>query len=73
MSEERKEKTFKEQYLAGEIEFEEIDTYSQRWGKSDDIRTLREYLGLNEKEEDIWISESEEALQEILDTQKRTK
>lgn len=73
MKEEQKEKTFKERYLAGEIEFEEIDTYSQRWGKSDDMRTLREYLGLNEKEEDIWISESDEALQEMLDSQKKRK
>lgn len=64
------EQTFKEKYLAGEIEFEEIDSYSQRWGVCDDDRTLREYLGLNEEEEDAWISISEEALQEMLDAQK---
>ena len=26
--------TFKERYLAGEIEFEEIDKYSYQWGMS---------------------------------------
>lgn len=63
-------KNFKERYLSGEIEFEEIDRYSQRWGMSDDMRTLREYLGLNAEEEDAWISIGDEALQELLDQQK---
>ena len=39
-------KTFKERYLAGEIEFEEID-------------------------EDVWISDSDEALQEMLDKERK--
>lgn len=63
--------TFKELYLAGEIEFEEIDRYISRWNNSDDLRTLREYLGLNAEEEDVWIEESDEALQEMLDAQKK--
>lgn len=61
--------TFKELYLAGEIEFEEIDLYVSRWNLSDDSETLREFLGLNEEEEDVWIEESEEALKELLDKQ----
>lgn len=65
------EKTFKERYLAGEIEFEEIDDYSHAWGISDDTRTLREYLGLDAEEEDAWISVGEEALQDMLDAKKR--
>lgn len=63
-------KTFKEKYLAGEIDFSEIDDYTQVWGKSDETCTLREYLGLNVEEEDIWISISDEALQELLDKQR---
>lgn len=62
---------FKEKYLAGEIEFEEIDEYSYQWGMSDDERTLAEYLGLNADEEDAWVSVSEDALKELLDAQKR--
>lgn len=65
------EKTFKELYLAGEIPFEAIDDYSYKWGMSDEERTLAVYLGLNEEEEDAWVSESEEALQELLDKQKK--
>lgn len=65
------EKTFKERYLAGEIEFEAIDDYVNRWGMSGDERTLAVYLGLNEEEEDAWVSESEEALIELLDQQKK--
>lgn len=59
--------TFKELYLSGQIEFEEIDRYVSRWNNSDDERTLAKYLGLNEEEEDVWIEESEEALQNLLD------
>lgn len=66
------EKTFKEKYLAGEIAFEAIDDYTYEWGSSDETRTLAEYLGLNAREEDAWISESEDALREILDQQKRS-
>ena len=68
--EDKTEKTFKERYLAGEIEFEEIDRYISRWNNSDDERTLAVYLGLNADEEDVWIDESDEALQEMLDNQK---
>ena len=48
--------TYKELYLAGEIEFEEIDDYSYEWGMSDDNCTLAEFLGLNAEEEDAWVS-----------------
>ncbi len=62
---------YKELYLAGEIEFEEIDEYSYQWGMSDDERTLARYLGLNEEEEDAWVSVGEDALRELLDAQKK--
>lgn len=62
---------YKEKYLAGEIPFEEIDEYSYRWGMSEDERTLAQYLGLNEEEEDAWVSVGEDALRELLDQQKR--
>lgn len=62
-----KEKTFKERYLNKEIEFEEIDDYVYEWGMSDTTLTLREYLGLNEEEEDAWVSVGEDALWELLD------
>ena len=65
------EGTFKERYLSGEIPFEEIDRYISRWNNSDDERTLAKYLGLNEEEEDVWIDESDEALREMLDRQKK--
>ena len=68
--EKKLEKTVKEKYLAGEVEFEEIDDYSQEWGLHDDSMTLREYLGLNAEEEDAWISVSDEALKELLDKQR---
>ena len=64
------EKTFKERYIAGEIEFEDIDEYCEKWGELEDEGSLAKYLGLNAVEEDVWISDSEEALQELLDQQK---
>ena len=63
--------TYKERYLAGEIEFEEIDEYTYQWGMSDDERPLAQYLGLNEEEEDAWVSISEDALKELLDKQRK--
>ena len=65
------EKSYKELYLAGEIEFEAIDDYSFEWGMGDDERTLAQYLGLNAEEEDAWVSVGEEALKELLDKQKK--
>lgn len=62
---------FKEKYLAGQIPFEEIDIYIQEWGENEEPCTLWEYLGLNEEEEDVWVSDSDEALMELLDKQKK--
>lgn len=61
--------TFKELYLSGQIEFEEIDRYISRWNNSDDERTLAKFLGLNEEEEDLWIEDSDDALKDFLDSQ----
>lgn len=68
---ENTDRKFKEKYLAGEIEFEEIDDYSQDWGFSDEPVTLREYLGLNAEEEDAWVSIGDDALKELLDKQRK--
>lgn len=62
--------TFKEKYLAGEIEFESIDDYIEEWNNSTTSDTLAKFLGLNEEEEDLWIEESDEALKECLDRKK---
>ena len=59
--------TFKEKYLAGEIDFEAIDDYIDEWNNSTTSDTLATFLGLNEEEEDLWIEESDEALKEYLD------
>ena len=37
-----------------------IDDYSYEWGMSDEECTLAQYLGLNEEEEDAWVSDSED-------------
>lgn len=63
-------KKFKEMYLAGECELEDIDTFVSKWNFSDEPCTLREYLGLNEEEEDAWVSISDEALFEMLEKQR---
>ena len=62
--------TFKEKYLAGEIDFEAIDDFIDIWNNSDDERTLAKFLGLNAEEEDVWIDDSDEALKELLDKQR---
>lgn len=62
--------TFKEKYLAGEIEFEAIDDYVDEWNNGSSPETLARFLGLNEEEEDVWIEDSDEALKELLDKEK---
>lgn len=62
---------FKDKYLSGEVEFEAIDDYSYEWGMSEEECTLAQFLGLNEEEEDTWISVGEDALKEMLDAQRR--
>ena len=64
---------FKELYLAGEIDFEAIDDYVNRWNSSNDPSTLAKFLGLSEEEEAVWIDVSDEALEELLDAQKKTR
>lgn len=63
--------TFKEQYLEGTIPFEAIDDFIEEWNTSDDNRRLSVFLGLTSEEEDIWIDDSDEALKELLDKQKK--
>lgn len=62
--------TFKEKYLAGEIDFETIDDYIDEWNNSTTSDTLATFLGLNDEEEDLWIEESDEALKDYLDRNK---
>ncbi|ADL03157.1 hypothetical protein [Lacrimispora saccharolytica] len=59
--------SFKEKYLAGEIEFEAIDDFIEEWNNGSTPETLARFLGLNEEEEDVWIEESDEALKELID------
>ena len=40
---------------------------------SDEECTLAQYLGLDAEEEDAWVSQSEEALREMLDAQKKER
>jgi hypothetical protein len=58
--------TFRERFMKHEAEFEEIFSLTDEWNFSDDLRTLREFLGLTEEEEDIWISQSDEALEDFM-------
>lgn len=61
---------FKARYLAGKIEFEAIDDYVDEWNNGDDPRTLAQFLGLDEEEEDAWISVGDDALYELLERQR---
>ena len=54
---------FRERYMSFETDFEEIFELTDEWNFSDETCTLREYLGLTAEEEDVWISESDEALE----------
>lgn len=57
---------FRERFMRQETDFEEIFELTDQWNFSDETCTLREYLGLTAEEEDVWISESDEALEELM-------
>lgn len=59
--------------MKGELPFDAIFDYTDTWNVSDETCTLREYLGLTAEEEDVWISESDEALEELLEREKNRK
>lgn len=63
---------FRERYMNHETDFDEIFALTDKWNFSDETCTLREYLGLTAEEEDIWISESDEALEAFME-QERNK
>lgn len=58
--------TFRERFMKQETDFEEIFELTDQWNFSDETCTLREFLGLTAEEEDIWISESDEALEDFM-------
>ena len=61
---------FRERYMRHEAQFDEIFDLTDKWNFSDETCTLREYLGLTAEEEDIWISESDEALEELINRER---
>ena len=63
--------TFRERFMNHETEFDEIFDLPDKWNFSDETCTLREFLGLNAEEEDIWISESDEALEAFMEQERR--
>lgn len=65
--------TFRERYMNFETDFDEIFELTDKWNFSDETCTLREYLGLTAEEEDIWISESDEALEQLMEQERRSK
>ena len=65
--------TFRERYMAGDADFDEIFELTDQWNFGDDPCTLREFLGLTAEEEDIWISQSDEALEEYMEQEKKRK
>ena len=61
---------FRERYMRHEAQFDEIFDLTDKWNFSDETCTLREYLGLTAEEEDIWISECDEALEELMNRER---
>ena len=64
-------KTIKERYLSHEIELEAIDDYIIEWNNSDTEETLAKFLGLNKEEETAWVEDSDDALFDLLEAQRK--
>ena len=63
--------SFKERYLSHEIELEAIDDYIIEWNNSDTEETLAKFLGLNKEEETAWVEDSDDALFDLLEAQRK--
>jgi len=59
--------------MKGELPFEAIFDETDKWNYSEETCTLREYLGLTAEEEDVWISDSDEALEDLMEKEKNRK
>lgn len=64
-------RTFKERYLSHGIELEAIDDYIIEWNNSDTEETLAKFLGLNKEEETAWVEDSDDALFDLLEAQRK--
>lgn len=64
---------FRELYMKGELPFDAIFDYTDTWSQSDETCTLREYLGLTVQEEDVWVTDSDEALEELMERERNRK
>ena len=62
--------TFRDRFMRGEASFDEIFDLTDEWNFSDTLMPLREYLGLTAEEEDVWVSESDEALEELMERER---
>ena len=54
-----------------EIELEAIDDYIIEWNNSDTEETLAKFLGLNKEEETAWVEDSDDALFDLLEAQRK--
>lgn len=63
---------FKEKYLSGLCEFEDIETFIKLWNtRENEGLSLSEYLGLSEAEYEVYLQGGNNALQAILNNQRR--
>lgn len=64
---------FRERYMNGEADFEEIFSLTDEWNLTEEPLPLREYLGLTAEEEDVWVTQSDEALEELMEKERNAK
>ncbi len=63
------EKTFVDLCFEGQADPKDIDQYVELWHKSDDGRSLAEFLGFSDEEYALWV-EKPRALRHILSAKK---
>lgn len=68
----RKEMTFKERYLWGQCPFDAIHKHLERANApNSEIGNVRDYLGLSEREMEVFCSEGDSTLKKLLNIQRR--
>ena len=66
--------SFKQQYLLGKCDFSQINDCVELWNnRAEDDLKLSEYLGLSKEEYQVFTTQGEDALQEMLDNQRQKR
>ena len=59
---------FMQNFISGKVGFEDIDDFIGTWHESDTDLPLPEFLGMTDKEYEMWVENPKRLLKKVIDT-----